>query len=169
MRKGNYSNKIQWSKKVKFRRLKVAVIVSQFNPQVTARLTQGSLEALKASGLKDSQRDIFFVPGAFELPLACQFLARQKKYHALIALAAVIKGQTAHFEYISQAAILGLKDVMLKYQLSVGLGVLTCYNLKQALARSRNDQSNKGYEATLAALAMVNFFAYGFNNNHTGA
>lgn len=142
-------------KKFNGKNLKIAIVKARFNSQVTDKLTQGAMSALKLAGVKKENIRLYETPGSFEIPLVCQKLALSKKYHGIITIGAVIKGQTAHFKYISQAAIDGVMSVMLSAKLPITLGIITTYNLNQALARCRPDQTNKGYEAGLALVEMI--------------
>lgn len=136
--------------------LKIGILASRFNQSIVNGLLNGCLRALKEFRVQKRNIKIVWVPGSFELPLAAQRLAETKKFNALICLGAIIKGQTAHFEYISWGVTYGLQRVMLDFGLPISFGVLTCYNINQAKIRAKNNQTNKGYEAALAALAMAN-------------
>ena len=136
--------------------LRIAIIQARFNAEITDNLAKGAVLGLKQAGVLAHKISLFKVPGAFEIPLVSQKLARTKKYHGIITIGAVIKGETAHFEYISQAAINGVMSVMLKEKLPIALGIITAYNLAQAKARCRADQTNKGYEAALALMETIN-------------
>lgn len=135
--------------------LRVAIIQSRFNQTITDKLADGARRALSQAGIKPENIRLFKVPGAFEIPLACQKISQIKAYHGIITIGAVIKGQTAHFEYISQAAINGVMSVMLKTGLPISLGIITAYNLAQAKARSGSGETNKGAEAARALLEML--------------
>src|SRR4030042_3693218 len=136
-------------------KLKIGTVVSKFNSNITKPMLKGALETLKDNKVKKENIKTIWVPGSFEIPLACQRLAKTKKYDALVAIGCVIKGETDHFYYISNEASRGVMDVMLKFDIPIGFGVLTCNNLKQARIRSHGKE-NKGREAAEAALAMVN-------------
>ena len=118
-------------------------------------MLDGALETLKENKVKAGNIKTVWVPGSFEIPLACQRLAQTKKYDALVAIGCVIKGQTDHYYYICNESSRGIMDVMLKFDIPIGFGVLTCNNLKQAQVRSRGKE-NKGREAAEAALMMIN-------------
>jgi len=133
--------------------LKFAVIVARFNSAITEKLLEGAQEALikaGASGVK-----LFYVPGAFELPLAARKLA--KEYDAIIALGAVIRGETPHFEYVAGAAANGLQQVALETGTPVSFGVLTTNTLAEAEARAGGEHGNKGYDAAMTAIEMARF------------
>jgi len=142
-------------KKIDGSKLKIGVIVSQFNSNVTEPMLKGALQTLKENKVKKENIDAVWVPGSFEIPLACQRLAQTKKYDALIAVGCVIKGETDHFYYICNEASRGIMEIMLKFNIPIGFGVLTTKNLKQAQIRSRGKE-NKGKEAAVAALSMIN-------------
>jgi 6,7-dimethyl-8-ribityllumazine synthase len=139
--------KIQGSESAKG--FKIAVIVSRFNAFVTDRLLEGALEALKKEGAQDADVLVVKVPGAWEIPFAARQLA--PKVDAIVALGAVIRGETAHFEYVSNESIRGIADVMAETGVPISLGILTTEDEKQAEARA-----DKGMEAALAALEMAN-------------
>lgn len=134
--------------------LKIGIVVSQFNNNITKPMLEGALETLSENKVKKENIKIIWVPGSFEVPLACQKLAQAKKYDALLAIGCVIKGETDHFYYICNEVSRGVMDVMLKFDIPIGFGVLTTQNLEQAQARSRG-KHNKGREAAEAALALV--------------
>ena len=142
------------SKKIDGSKLKIGIVVSKFNDNITKPMFDGSLETLKENKVKVENIKTVWVPGSFEIPLACQRLAETKKFDALVAIGCVIKGETDHFYYICNEVSRGTMDVMLKFDIPIGFGVLTTQNLKQARARSRGKE-NKGREAAEAALAVV--------------
>lgn len=135
-------------------KLKIGIVVSQFNNDITESMLEGAMKTLEENMVREKNIKVVRVPGSFEIPLACLRLAMAKKYDALIALGCVIKGETDHYYYIADATTDGVMEIILDYNLPIGFGVLTCNNLKQAEARSRGKQ-NKGSEAAEAALAMV--------------
>jgi 6,7-dimethyl-8-ribityllumazine synthase len=127
--------------------MKFAILVSQFNPEVTEGLLKGSTEFLAG---KKAQHEIFRAPGAFELPLIAKRLAASKKFAGVICLGCVIKGDTMHFEFISLAATMGILQVGLETETPISFGVLTTLTDEQAVSRSRADAHNKGIEAAAA-------------------
>lgn len=135
-------------------KLKIGIIVSLFNDNITKPMLEGALETLAENKVKKENIKTVWVPGSFEIPLACQRLAQAKKYDALVTIGCVIKGETDHFYYICNETSRGVMDMMLKFDIPIGFGVLTTQNLKQAQVRSRGKE-NKGREAAEAALAMV--------------
>ncbi len=132
-----------------------AIAMSRFNGFIVERLLEGALGALKAQGVERDRISIVQTPGAWELPLAVQTLARREDIDAVIALGTVIRGETAHFDYVAGECVRGLNRVMLESSKPVTLGVLTVETVEQAEARSC-DSDNKGAEAALAAMEMVN-------------
>ena len=136
--------------------LHVAILVSRYNAIITGRLLKGAKEALLGHGVTLENCEIFTVPGCLELPLLALKLAKSDDYDALVALGAVIKGETAHFEYVCQESSAGLMCVALKTGLPIGFGVLTTYDEGQALERSGGRWGNKGEEAALVAVEMAN-------------
>ena len=146
-------------KKLNAKGLKIAIIQARFNNEITDALAQGAVKALAETGVADKDIKIFQVPGAFEIPLVCRGLARPpvggKKYNGIITIGAIIKGETAHFDYIAQAATDGIMRVMLDQNLPIAFGVITAYNLAQAKARAQDNKNNKGYEAGMALIEVL--------------
>ena len=132
---------------------RLAIVVSRFNEQVTEGLLEGALTALRRCGAKNVK--VWWCPGAFEIPLVAKRLAAGGGYDAIICLGAVIKGETYHFEVISDSVVRAIQEVALETGVPVSLGVLTPLNASQALERSDPERGNKGAEAALAALEMV--------------
>ena len=135
---------------------KIAIIVSRFNELVTRRLLDGALETFRRHGAKDDQLTVVWAPGSFELPQLAQHLASSQKFVAIVALGAVIQGETTHHEYINHQVAAGLMRTAQETGIPVLFGVLTCENLDQALNRAGGKAGNKGTEAALAAIEMVN-------------
>ena len=134
---------------------RVAVLVSRYNELVTRRLLDGAREALQAEGIPASRIDVHWVPGAFELPVAAAVAAGTGRYLAIVALGCVIRGETPHFEFVAAEAATGTGEVARRYDLPVAFGVLTTESIEQALARAGGAAGNKGYEAAVTALEMV--------------
>ncbi|NVN03501.1 MULTISPECIES: 6,7-dimethyl-8-ribityllumazine synthase [Asaia] len=134
---------------------KLALLVSRFNTDVTHGLRDGALEWLEEHGIRDV--DVFDAPGAFELPLMAQALAKTGTYEGVICLGCVIKGDTAHFEFISLGATIGIMQAQLATETPISFGVLTTYTDEQAQARSRKDVHNKGREASAACVETLAF------------
>lgn len=135
--------------------LKLAIIISEYNSEITEGLRRGAYHFLKEQNICSSEIDEYRAPGAFELPLIAQKLARTQKYAGIICLGCVIKGETAHFEFISLAASYGMMQSMLKAEIPITFGVLTVYSEDQAVERSQADSMNKGREAAAACLKVV--------------
>jgi 6,7-dimethyl-8-ribityllumazine synthase len=129
--------------------LRFAIVVARFNSGITDKLLAGAREALAKTG---AQEDVFRVPGAFELPLAAKMLAQTHRYHGVIALGAVIRGDTPHFDFVAGEAARGLQNVALETGIPVAFGVLTTDTLAQAEARS-----DKGFDAAMTAIEMARF------------
>jgi 6,7-dimethyl-8-ribityllumazine synthase len=138
------------------RGLRVGIIVSRFNQFITEKLLEGALDGLKSHGVEEQQITVARVPGAFEIPLIAQTMAASGDYDALVCLGAVIRGDTPHFEYVSDSVTRGILAAMRQYRLPIGFGVLTTNNSQQAMERSGTKDANKGYEAALTAVEMVN-------------
>jgi len=147
--------KINIFKKLNGKGLKIAIVQARFNQKITEGLTNGAIKALKEVGVANNNIEIFQAPGSFEIPLTCQKLAKTRKFNGIVAIGAVIKGETAHFDYISKAATEGIVRVMLDQNIPIAFAVLTAYNLQQAEARAKKNKNNKGYEAALALVEMI--------------
>ena len=139
----------------------MVAVVAGFHRDVAERLLGGARERLIASGLRADHFEDFWVPGAFELPLAARTMALKRRYAAVIALGCVIRGETAHFDHICQAAATGLTAVAIQTGVPCTFGVLTCETMEQAVARSGGDKGNAGEDAADAAVAMANLVAEG--------
>src|ERR1700722_13805331 len=135
--------------------LKFAIVGARFNSAITEKLLAGAQRALEQAG--SAGHDVFHVPGAFELPLAAKLLAHTHSYHAIVALGAVIRGETPHFDYVAGEAARGLQQVALETGRPVAFGVLTTDGLDQAEARAGGKHGNKGYDAAMSAIEMALF------------
>lgn len=136
---------------------KVAVAIARFNSFINESLLEGAIDALKRIGqVKDENITIVRAPGAYELPLVARRLAESKKFDAIVALGTVIRGGTAHFEYVAGEASSGLGKVAMDAEIPVAFGVLTTENIEQAIERAGTKAGNKGAEAALTALEMIN-------------
>ena len=138
---------------------RLAIIVSQFNDNVTHGLLRGAQACLKENGITVAENQIYSAPGAFEIPLLAQTLAKSGHFDGVICLGCVIKGDTAHFEYISETTGHGLMQVTLATGVPVTFGVLTTYTNEQAIVRSRDDKHNKGREAAAACFESLKTLA----------
>jgi 6,7-dimethyl-8-ribityllumazine synthase len=136
-----------------------AVIVSKFNDLVTERLQAGALEALSAAGVSPDDVTIVRVPGAFEIPLAARSAAQTRRYHAVICLGCLIRGETPHFDFIASAVSHALADLAGVTNVPMAFGVLTTNSIEEAMERSGEGRSNKGREAAIAALEMASVIA----------
>ena len=134
---------------------RIAIVASRYNDYIVERLIQGCLTTLHAGGVKDEAITLLRAPGAFELPIVAARLARRKQYDAIIALGAVIRGETPHFEYICSECAGGLSRVATETGMPVVFGVLTVDNVSQAEDRSGEEESNKGSEAAQTAIEMI--------------
>jgi 6,7-dimethyl-8-ribityllumazine synthase len=131
------------------------VVVSRYNESITNRLLEGAVDTLKSHGVADEEIDVAWAPGAFELPLVADRLAGSGRYVAVLALGAVIRGETSHDQHINRAVSLGLTEAGLRSGVPVLFGVLTCETLEQAIHRAGGNVGNKGCECAAAALEMV--------------
>ena len=136
-----------------------AIVVSRFNRAVTRSLLDGANEALLEYGASAERVDVFHVPGAFEITAAADACARSGSYQAILCLGAIVRGETPHFDFISQEVSRGVNEIGLRYSIGVGFGVLTTDTMEQALARSGEGHGNKGYEAAVTALEMQSVLA----------
>lgn len=132
------------------------LVVSRFNDFITERLLKGALETLLGQGARESDLRVAWVPGAFEIPLAVQRMAANGQHDAVIALGCVIRGGTPHFDYVAGSCVNGLGRVMLESSIPVSLGVLTVDTIEQAIERAGAKAGNKGVDAALSAIEMVN-------------
>jgi 6,7-dimethyl-8-ribityllumazine synthase len=132
------------------------IVVARFNSFVVESLLEGAVDTLKRHGAAESDITLVRVPGAFELPLALEKIAAKGEYDAVIALGAVIRGGTPHFEYVASECVKGMAQVNLKHGVPVAFGVLTVDTIEQAIERSGTKAGNKGAEAALSAIEMVN-------------
>ncbi len=135
---------------------KIAVVVARFNSFVVESLLEGALDTLKRHGLSAESVDVVRVPGAFEMPLVVKKLAMKKKYDGIVALGAVIRGGTPHFEYVAGECVKGLAQVIMQYDIPVAFGVLTVDSIEQAIERAGTKAGNKGAEAALSTIEMIN-------------
>lgn len=134
--------------------LKIAIVVSRFNSFISEQLLLGALDALKRNGVADADIAVVKVPGAFEIPLMCKKLAKGS-YHAVIALGAVIRGSTPHFDYVAAEVSKGVAQIGLDSGIPVIFGVLTTDTIEQAIERAGTKAGNKGFEAAMGAIEMA--------------
>ncbi|MEE6450173.1 MULTISPECIES: 6,7-dimethyl-8-ribityllumazine synthase [Bacillaceae] len=136
--------------------LKVAVIVGRFNEFITSKLLGGAEDALYRHGVEESDVDVIWVPGAFEIPLVAKKLADSKKYDAIITLGTVIRGATTHYDYVCNEVAKGVAAITLQTGIPVIFGVLTTENIEQAIERAGTKAGNKGWDAGISAIEMAN-------------
>lgn len=137
---------------------KFGIVVSRFNDFINSRLLDGALDALNRHGVREDDIVIVKVPGSFEIPLTAKKLAQSKKYDAIICLGAVIRGATPHFDYIAAEVSKGIANTALEVGIPISFGVLTTDNLEQAIERAGSKIGNKGWDAAVAALELVNVY-----------
>ena len=142
--------------KIDARGLKFGLVVSRFNNFINDHLLDGALDALRRNGAEEKDLSIVKVPGAFEIPLAAKKMANSGMYDAVICLGCVIRGATPHFEYISAEVAKGIAKVSLESGVPVSFGVITAENLEQAIERAGTKAGNKGWDAALTAIEMIN-------------
>ncbi len=136
--------------------IKIGIVVSRFNDFITNKLLDGALDGLTRHGVAESDVDVAYVPGAFEIPLVASKFAKSKKYDAVICLGAVIRGSTTHYDYVCNEVSKGVAQVSLSEGLPVIFGVLTTENIEQAIERAGTKSGNKGYDCALSAIETVN-------------
>ena len=134
---------------------RVAVVASRFNEPIVKKLVDGALQALLKYGVVFEDIDVVWVPGAWELPVAARWLLASERYDGIVAVGAVIRGETAHFDYIAGEASKGLAAASAESETPIGFGVLTCDTEEQAEARAGGEHGNKGWDAAVATLEMA--------------
>ncbi len=137
---------------------RIAVVVARFNESITQRLLDGAMDALTRHGIAFEDIDVLWVPGAWEVPFAARRALGSDRYDALVALGAVIRGDTPHFEFVAGECARGLAQASADLDFPVAFGVLTCDTMEQAEARAGGTHGNKGWDAALAALEMADLF-----------
>ncbi len=135
---------------------RVALVVARFNEFITTKLQAGALDCLRRHGVEDRNVQVVHVPGAFEVPLAAQTLATSGHFDAVVCLGAVVRGATPHFDLVAQSVARGVAETALATGVPVSFGVLTTDTLEQAIERAGAKAGNKGWDAALAAIEMVN-------------
>ncbi|MFZ3116671.1 MAG: 6,7-dimethyl-8-ribityllumazine synthase [Syntrophales bacterium] len=138
--------------------MKIGIVASRFNDFICGRLIEGALDALIRSGVDEKDVAVYKVPGAFELPLAAKKLAKSARFDAVVCLGAVIRGATPHFEYISAEVTKGIAAVGMETEVPVTFGVLTTDTIEQAIERAGTKSGNKGWDAAITAIEMVDLF-----------
>jgi 6,7-dimethyl-8-ribityllumazine synthase len=136
--------------------VKIGIIVARFNDFITGKLLDGAMDGLKRHEVPEENIDVAYVPGAFEIPLIAKKMAKSGKYDAVIALGAVIRGSTTHYDYVCSEVSKGIANVSLDAEIPVMFGVITTENIEQAIERACSKAGNKGYECALGAIEMIN-------------
>ncbi len=136
--------------------VKIGIIVARFNDFITSKLLDGAMDGLKRHEVPEENIDVAYVPGAFEIPLIAKKMAKSGKYDAVIALGAVIRGSTTHYDYVCNEVSKGIASVSLDAEIPVMFGVITTENIEQAIERAGSKAGNKGYECALGAIEMIN-------------
>ena len=136
--------------------LKFGIVVSRFNHFITDKLLEGALDALNRNGVEEKNIEVFKVPGSFEIPLVAKKLADADKYDALICLGTIIRGGTIHYDHIAAEVTKGIAVLNLEGKTPISLGVITTEDIEQAIERAGTKMGNKGWDAALAAIEMVN-------------
>lgn len=135
---------------------KFAIVAGRFNELISSKLVGGALDALKRHNVSEDKIDLAWVPGAYEIPLVAQKMARSGKYGAVICLGAIIRGSTPHFDYVASEAAKGIAQVALQSGIPVVFGVLTTDSIEQAIERAGTKAGNKGFDAAISAIEMIN-------------
>jgi 6,7-dimethyl-8-ribityllumazine synthase len=136
-----------------------AIVVARYNANITGKLRDGAVETLRLHGVRDDDIDVYWVPGAFEIPLLADRLAAAGKHSAVICLGAVIRGETTHDQHINRAVSLAIMKSGIRHGVPIAFGVLTCNSLEQAIHRSGGNTGNKGVESAEAVIEMVRLLA----------
>lgn len=136
--------------------MKIGIVASRFNEFIVSKLIEGARDALIRHDVADSDIDLCWVPGSFEIPVAAQKMAKSGKYDALICLGAVIRGSTSHYDYVCAEVSKGIAQVELNSGLPVMFGILTTDTIQQAIERAGTKSGNKGYDCALGAIEMIN-------------
>jgi len=135
---------------------KFGVVVSRFNDFITKKLLEGCVDTLTRHGVKDQEIEVAWVPGAFEVPLIAKKMTGSKKYDAVICLGTIIRGETPHFDYVASEAAKGVAQVALDANIPTIFGIITAENIEQAIKRAGTKEGNKGKDAAISAIEMVN-------------
>jgi len=136
--------------------MKVGIVAARFNEFIVSKLVSGALDGLKRHDVRDEDIDIAWVPGAFEIPLIADKMAKSKKYDAVICLGTVIRGATSHYDYVCNEVSKGVAQVGLQAGVPVMFGILTTENIEQAIERAGTKAGNKGYDCAVSAIEMIN-------------
>ena len=134
----------------------IAIVAARFNEFIVDRLVKGAIDALVRHGVKNEKIELFRVPGAYEIPIACQEIAKTNRYAGIVTLGVVIRGETSHFDYVAGPCANGIMQAQLTTQIPMTFGVLTTENIDQAVARAGATAGNKGSEAAIGLLEMIN-------------
>ena len=135
--------------------LRVGIITSRFNEFVTQPMLDGAVNELRRAGVSEAALSVVWVPGAYEIPLACHNLCHSGKFDALVAIGCIIRGETSHYEHIAQSVCIGIQKVALEQGIPIGLGVITVEDMAQAIDRAGGKQGNRGRDAARSALEMA--------------
>lgn len=150
-------------------KVRIGIVVAHFNELITKSLLSGTLEGLEKLGVSQDLVSVAWVPGSFEIPLVAKQLAITGQYDAIICLGAIIRGATSHFDYVAGQCSSGISHVALEAKLPVIFGVLTTDTIEQAIERAGTKSGNKGYEAALCAIEMIDLMKQIKNNDHSHA
>jgi len=138
--------------------LKIGIVVSRFNDLISKRLLEGAEDCIVRHNGNIDDIDVFYVPGSFEIPVTAKKIAQSKKYDTIICLGTLIRGNTAHFDFIAAEVSKGIAQISLEFCLPISFGILTTDTIEQAIERAGTKSGNKGWDAALAAIEMVDIF-----------
>jgi len=138
--------------------LKIGIVVSRFNDLISKRLLEGAEDCIVRHNGNTDDIDVFYVPGSFEIPVTAKKIAQSKKYDTIICLGTLIRGNTAHFDFIAAEVSKGIAQISLEFCLPISFGILTTDTIEQAIERAGTKSGNKGWDAALAAIEMVDIF-----------
>ncbi|MCX7856892.1 MAG: 6,7-dimethyl-8-ribityllumazine synthase [Deltaproteobacteria bacterium] len=142
--------------KISAKGFKFAIVVSRFNSFITDRLLEGALDALRRHGADENSIEVYKTPGSFEIPLVAKILAKRKDLDGIICLGAVIKGATPHFHYVATEVAKGIAMTSLEFEKPISFGIITSETIEQAIERAGTKSGNKGYDAAISVMEMVN-------------
>ncbi len=138
--------------------LKFGIVISRFNEFITGKLLEGAMDAFARHGVKEEDIEVAWVPGSFEIPALASYLLKKKEFDALICLGAIIRGETSHFEAISSQVARGISGLALREKIPVIFGIVTADTLEQAIERAGTKAGNRGWDAAISAMEMVNLY-----------
>ncbi|MGD9591075.1 MAG: 6,7-dimethyl-8-ribityllumazine synthase [Candidatus Berkiella sp.] len=137
-------------------RKNIAIVASRFNEFIVDKLIAGAIDGLVRHGMSNDKIEVFRVPGAYEIPIACQHIAKTNRFDGIVTLGVVIRGETSHFDYVAGPCASGIMQAQLATNIPMTFGVLATHNIEQAIARAGSTAGNKGFEAAVGLIEMIN-------------